>query len=348
MDEIDHLAGLARSSRDLTTEALRRLVTRRGMTDPERRETVQRLLEHADPTAVPHPQLRIIERHQLSVRRGISFRAIMLQRSEAAKHVGVRDRAWLLDDKVVGYRFADALGVRRPAGDLTPRPLAELTLQPPCAVKPVRATGSRGVYLVYKPDRIVEVRTNEVLRSWDEMVERCRALVDNPLRPVADQWIVEELVLDGGEPARDLKFYCAYGEVLFVSEIVRLPTPRRSTWSPDRRLLEVGKPNTLGRGARGVGRDQVALAARISAEIPSPFMRIDALRLGRKELVINEFTPRPGQFEEFSPEYDRLLGEAWVRAERRLLDDALAGKRFRAWAQAVGDRDPSTAGGLDR
>jgi len=310
------------------TDISKRLITRRGMKDPARREIVQTLLDFAPPTAINHPQLRIIENHRLSVRRALSFHAIMLQRSEAARHVGVRDPVWRLDHKATGYKFADLLGVRRPATDLTIRPIAEIEPNPPVVVKPVRSTGARGVFLVYDHDRIVDVRTGDELRSWGELVDRARALMAVTTRRTPDQWITEELILDEGKPAHDLKFFAFYGRVLFVLEIERLPVFRRVFWTADGEMVETGKTNTLLDGAFGVSKDQVVLAERISAEIPSPFCRIDMLRSGPRGALVGEFTPRPGQFEEFNEATDRLLAEEWVRAERRRLDETLAGRRF--------------------
>lgn len=333
MTEIRHLADVIRSSRDLTTATLRRLITRSTMTDSEHRAQVAELLEHVDPATVTHPQLRIIERHRLSVRRGLSFRTIMLQRSEAARHLGVRDRAWLLDDKLAGYRFADALGVRRPQADLTPRAIGDITPAPPMVVKPVRSTGARGVYLVMSDRRIIEPRTTTEHGSWDRVLDRAGRLMADPRRPMRDRWITEELILDGRQPARDLKFYAFYGHIVLVQEVVRLPEFLRAFWTPDGQLVETGKSNTL-RGGTGPTKEQVAMVEQISAAIPAPFMRIDMLRVGKRDLVVGEFTPRPGQFEEFDAETDRWLAEEWVRAERRLLDDALAGKTFEVFETA--------------
>lgn len=335
MSEIDHLGDLIDGTRDLTAATLRRLVTRRAMTDADHRAEVQRLLDHADPTAVGHPQLRIIEKYRLSVHRGLSFHAIMLQRSEAARHAGVRDRVWALDDKAAGYRFADALGVRRPASDLTPRKLADLAPAPPTVVKPARSTGARGVYLLMPGGEVIDLRQRDTLRSWERAADRARRLLAEPHSRVRDQWITEELILDGRRPARDLKFFCFYGQLLFLVEIERLPTFRRVYLSPDGQEITTGKSNTLTK-PYGASKEQIALAERISLEIPAPFCRIDMLREGRTGAVVGEFTPRSGQFEEFDQATDRLMGEAWVRAERRLLDDALAGKRFDAFTAATG------------
>lgn len=334
MSEIDHLTDLIGSTRNLTAATLRRLVTRRAMTDPDHQAEVQRLLDHADPTTIGHPQLRIIEKHRLSARRGLSFHAIMLQRSEAARHAGVRDRVWRLDDKAAGYRFADALGARRPASDLTPRKLDDFDPTPPAVVKPVRSTGARGVFLLMPDGTVTDVRSRDTLRSWDEAADRARESMAEPHARVRDQWITEELILDGRKPARDLKFLAFYGEVLAVIEIERLPEFRRVYLSPDGQVLDTGKSTTLAR-PYGASKDQTALAEWISAEIPAPFCRIDMLRDGKTGAVVGEFTPRTGQFEAFDEATDRWLAEAWVRAERRLLDDALSGKRFEAFDAAT-------------
>lgn len=320
-----------------TAAMLREMITRTAMTSPEHRAEAQRLLDYADPTTVGHPQLRIVEKHRLSVRRGLSFHAIMLQRSEARRHAGVRDRVWRLDDKAAGYRFADALGVRRPASDLIPRKLEDLTPTPPAVVKPFKSTGARGCYLLMPGGTVIDLRHRETLGSWDEAKARARRLLAAPHSRVRDPWIVEELILDDGAPARDLKFFGFYGEVPCLVEIDRLPEFRRAYLTPDGTVLDTGKPNTLTR-PYGASKEQIALAEKISREIPAPFCRIDMLRDGATSAVVGEFTPRSGQFEGFDRATDRWLAEKWVQAERRLLDDALAGKQFEAFDAATAQR----------
>jgi hypothetical protein len=306
------------------------------MQDEEHRERVQQFLDFAPPETIAHPQLRVLEKYGLSIRRGLSFHTIMIQRSEG-RRIGVRDVAWTLDSKTVGYRFADQLGLRRPVADLTHRRLTEITPQPMQVVKPLRSTGARGVYLVFAADRILDMRAGDKLSSRDQAVERAQQLMADQRRRLPDRWITEELILDRGKPARDLKFFCFYGEVLFVQEIERHPTFRACFWSPDGSAIETGKRTGLTNGY-GVTKEQVAFAESISSQIPAPFLRIDMLRSGKRDLVVGEFTPRPGQFEQFDERTDRLMGETWLRAERRLLDDALAGKQFPAFNAATEGR----------
>lgn len=339
VDEPDDVARMAEEARSAAAATVRRLARERDLReDEERRQVVQRLLDAVPPDAVDHPPLRTIERHGLSIRRGLSFRSIMIQRSEASRHAGVKDRGWWLDEKLAGFRFADKLGVRRPAAELEPLTLSELEPTPPLVIKPARSTGARGVFLVHSADRIIDVRAKEVLSSWEDMLERMRALMSAAVRPLADRWVTEELIIDEhGDPARDLKFFCFYGKALFVQEIERLPRFRATFWGTDGQPVDTGKPSLLTEGY-GITDKHIAVAESISAEIPHPFMRIDTLRAGPDELVVGEFTPRPGQFEEFDRATDRWMGEEWVRAERRIMDDALDGKRFAAFFEATGRR----------
>ncbi|WP_129665198.1 ATP-grasp fold amidoligase family protein [Phytoactinopolyspora endophytica] len=344
MSEAQHLAQLTTAARDLVSASIRRLATRKEMGTPEGRERVQRILDAAPPDAIAHPPLRVIERHRLSIRRGLSFRTIMIQRSEA-RHAGVHDRGWLLDNKNAGYAFADAIGVRRPAAQLTPSTLDSIEPRPPMVIKPTRSTGGRGVFLIQDEDHIIDVRSRQTLSSWGQLMDRARALMTNTTRRVGDRWITEELVLDEhGAPARDLKFFAFYGQVLFVQEIERLPEFRATFWDPNGQPIQTGKPASLENGY-GITADHIKLAEQVSAAIPHPFMRIDTLRASPDDLVIGEFTPRPGQFEQFDESTDRLLAEAWVRAERRLLDDALGGKSFSSFEEATSGPDGSSTSG---
>jgi hypothetical protein len=65
-------------------------------------------------------------------------------------------------------------------------------------------------------------------------------------------------------------------------------------------------------------------ASRLSIAIRAPFSRIDLYRI-RDRVVFGEVTPRPGGRQWFGPELDRVLGEAWERAQVRLARDIADG-----------------------
>ena len=80
--------------------------------------------------------------------------------------------------------------------------------------------------------------------------------------------------------------------------------------------------------ARGLRPEDVELAAKISSEIPTPFLRIDFMRAENGDLVFCEFTPCPENFEEHNADIDLMMGREFSSAEARLKDDLLMGKSF--------------------
>ncbi len=52
-----------------------------------------------------------------------------------------------------------------------------------------------------------------------------------------DEWMIEELIYENRRekvPARDVKFYCFYGKVGIILEIVREPEVRHCWWNAER------------------------------------------------------------------------------------------------------------------
>ncbi|WP_317492668.1 ATP-grasp fold amidoligase family protein [Haloechinothrix sp. LS1_15] len=325
----------------LITTGLKQNLHRAAMRDrgDEHHQRVAEILEHAEPHHVTHMMARELERYRIPLRSGVSFHAQMIEQSQAKELRAFRP-GWLLDDKLSAYRFADELGLRRPYCDQTVYHFEDIEVRHPIAIKPVRSTGAQGVYLVFSTDRIVHMRDNKEFSSWDEMAEHATWLMsDRSRRTLPDRWMVEELVIEDSEsmrPAADLKFYAFYGEILLIQESRRESGFAVRYWNPQ------GEPVSTGRhedkplaDAVGPTAQQLETAAAISTQIPTPFMRIDMLR-GENELVYGEFTPRPGYFDEYSAHWDRAFGEAWVKAEGRIIADVLAGKDFATFAKATG------------
>lgn len=301
-------------------------------------EEVQPLLDAANPFHITHNVLRRIERKGLSVRKGLSFRVNMMEMSEARK-LGVLRPSWALDEKTKAYALLDSLKLRRPESDSRAYRFSEITPNFPKVIKATRATGARGCYLAYGPQRIVHVRDNEEFSSWDELSAHAQSLMaPNSGNALPDSWMVEELVLENskeGIAARDLKFYCFYGETVFVRESIRGQNPKVRFYGPDNQPIDTGREEDLDHPPLGVTPEQLDLVHSISTEIPYPFMRIDMLN-GEKGLVFGEFTPRPGNFDQFSAAWDRRMGEEWARAESRILRDLLRGKSFEPYLSSTG------------
>lgn len=329
---LDYLDEQAESfvSRSITRSATSRAI---GLSAAELSDIVAAVkVQH-----ITHPVLRRIEGRRIAIPDAISFRRLMIERSEE-RRLGIDKTEWLLDNKVNAYQFCDALGVRRPSGGDRIYSSSELPApRGPVVLKPVQSTGSRGVFLVSSTGDVTEVRTGGKVGDWSDLVALIRSRQGLKVQGFrSDRWMMEELVLEdsrGGVPARDLKFYTFYGEILYVLEIVRKDgVSRHCFWAPDgERLTDTGRyadDNWIGDWKPPVGIDEVK---RISLEIPVPFMRIDMLQ-GEDGLVLGEFTPRPGQFNAFTREYDRELGIAYLSARARIARDLLAGKKFTAFS----------------
>lgn len=313
------------------------------------REEVQPVLDVATPFHISHNVLRRIERRGLSVRRGLSFRANMMEMSEARK-LDVLRPSWVLDEKNSAYSFLDNLGVRRPKSDSRAYTWSEIRPEFPSVIKATKSTGARGCYLLFSKSKIVHVKDQKELTSVGELEAHALSLMAGSHgQSIPDRWMVEELVLEDSRKqvsGRNLKFYCFYGEVAFIQESRREPDLEVCFYTPENEPVVTGRYEDLVYEGIGVTAEQVKTVARVSREIPHPFMRIDMLN-GEEELIFGEFTPRPGNFDQFNDHWDRRLGEEWSRAESRILRDLLQAKKFDAYLSATSllDRKRTVPGG---
>lgn len=293
---------------------------------------------HASPQHVSHTALRRLERNRLSLSRSISFRAKIHEMSESRYLDGVIRPTWRLDSKTRAYEFVDAIGSRRPKSDKRGYSFEDVPKPFPCVLKATRATGSRGCYLMFDEDHMVHVRDGRVFSSVSELAAHARKLMNSRSNPVRDNWMWEEMILEDTQarkPARDLKFYAFYGEVVIMRESDRVDGETKvAFWDAESVQQEMGHEQHYDFERVGFTPDEAKIVSDISLQIPYPYARIDMLR-GEAGLVVGEFTPRPGNFDEFNDKWDRILGEAWVRAESRLMSDLLQGKSFQPFLEAT-------------
>lgn len=348
---------ISSSSEELLTARLATKLSPKMAKEATRRylqEEVQPILDATTPFHITHNVLRRIERKGLSVRRGLSFRANMMEMSEARK-LDVLRPAWVLDAKNSAYSLLDEIGARRPKSDRRAYTWSEIKPEFPSVIKATKSTGARGCYLLFNESKIVHVKDHKILKSLDELNMHAAGLMDpSQGRVLPDDWMVEELVLEDsrkGTAARNLKFYCFYGETIFIQESRREPDLEVCFYTPDNEPVRTGRYEDLVYEGVGVTQEHVKEVARISKQIPHPFMRIDMLN-GEDGLVFGEFTPRPGNFDELNAYWDRRLGEEWARAESRILADLLSGKKFDAYLNSTnllnrkrGHENPGSAGG---
>ncbi|MTI95322.1 MAG: hypothetical protein FH749_07515 [Firmicutes bacterium] len=310
------------------------LKTRRA----ESRQLYERLAAIVKKDYISHYTLRKFERSKVNILKTISFRDIMVENS-TIRRLGCPEYAWKLDKKNIAYRFADEIGLRRPASDSKVYKLSDVEPQSgPIVLKPVKATGAMGVYLIFAKDRIYSARDGIWMRCWAEVIDDAASKLDKRAQGknslmTKDEWMLEELIVDPDNPkvpASDLKFYCFYGEVLLIQEVNReRHYGKVCFWDQDLIAVKTGRYDDKLFQGSGCLPEHMETVKKISLQVPAPFIRIDMLK--GKELVLGEFTPRPGKFDAFNDEWDRKFGVAYRKAEARIKSDLLNGKGFDAF-----------------
>ncbi|GAB3058601.1 ATP-grasp fold amidoligase family protein [Virgibacillus ainsalahensis] len=241
---------------------------------------------------------------------------------------------WLLDDKHIAYSFMDQLNIRKPWTSETNYKLADIPQKESIVIKPAEGAGSRGVYLVHAFNDIIDVKRSKKLDSWQTLNQSMKEDLQSGWVS-EDQWYIEELILENKPekiPASDIKFYCFYGKVGLILEISRYPELKYCWWTADGKRIHTGKYEDNPFKGKGVTQDEMELASYISAQIPAPFMRIDFLR-SDKDLVFGEFTPKPGNYDGFDTHTDQWMGDYFLEAQGRLMQDLLNGKEFTAYME---------------
>ncbi|SDZ55555.1 TupA-like ATPgrasp [Evansella caseinilytica] len=264
----------------------------------------------------------------VSLKQASSFNASLTVRSRK-RQLGGNLPEWLLDHKIAAYRFIDDLEIKRPWISDKVYNYTNIPKEEGIVIKPVDGAGSRGVYLVFTGNNIKDIKRGRVLEHWDELKESMEEDLDS-LWVEQDRWMTEELMMEDVEkhlPARDLKFYCFYGKVPLILEIERFPEVKYCWWTKNGERIKTGKYENQLFSGKGFSQNELELAAFISSEIPAPFIRIDFLKTN-SGVVFGEFTPKPGNYDEFNKQTDNWLGDCFLDAELRLAEDLLNGKQF--------------------
>lgn len=271
----------------------------------------------------------------ISLRHTSSFRGSLTQRIRKQQLIGTLPE-WYLDDKRTAYDFVKNFEIQVPELDEQIYTLTTVPEKEGTVIKPVDAAGARGVYLIHKHDYIFDVRNAKIINNFNEL----RQAMERDLSSGAvseDAWLIEQLIYENEKqliPARDVKFYSFYGKVGLILEIVRDPEIRHTWWTRDGKRISTGKYEATLFTGQGVTEAEIEQIEQLSSEIPAPFLRIDLLR-SESSLVFGEFTPKPGNYDEFDELTDAWLGDYFVEAEGRLVNDLLNGKTFKFYKQFV-------------
>ncbi|WP_164218455.1 ATP-grasp fold amidoligase family protein [Virgibacillus sp. YIM 98842] len=269
----------------------------------------------------------------IPLRQAASFRGSLNMRIRQMQLTGTLPE-WLLDDKQAAYQFMDHLGVRIPKISKQTYRLEEIPREGGIVIKPVDGAGGRGVYLVYSNNDIIDIKRSKKMHSWEELIS---SMKEDVLMGWVhhNEWFTEELILEDIQkktPASDIKFYCFYGKVGIILEITRVPELRYCWWTITGERVRTGKYDEDLFKGQGVTQSEIEFASDISLKIPAPFIRIDFLR-SENGLIFGEFTPKPGNYDDFDEKTDKWLGDYFIEAQGRLSNDLLNGKDFSAFKQ---------------
>lgn len=190
-----------------------------------------------------------------------------------------------------------------------------------CVVKPVSGSGSKGVF-VRSAEGYLDLLDKQLLTDYESFEKKYSSYSNRKV-------IIEELISDGDEIARDIKVYSFYGTSPVVIEIIRNNDKNYYCYY-DEKLNIINDCQDRERNffdGEGFDKEILTVAREISRLIPLPFIRVDFL-VTNKEYRLGELTPIPGFYSRFNNDYDKKLGKEYLEAENRLKNDFLQGKIF--------------------
>lgn len=245
-------------------------------------------------------------------------------------------RIRILDRKLVTYELLDLLAVPHPDLYGVWPDIREVDLEAlpdRFCLKAADGSTSQGVLLLERrsPGTYLEALRRSTMTA-DAIVELLRDEADRErvTRQVfAEAWID---ATDREAAPYDWKAYSFYGEIGCILQMRRLPGQRSRLkfYAPDGE--DMGKVRDPERCdptlpvSPHLAR-MVEMAERVSAALPMPFIRVDMFD-GPDGPMVGEVTPTPGGQQLFRRDVDESLGLMWEAAERRLVDDMLAGREF--------------------
>lgn len=228
------------------------------------------------------------------------------------------------NNKKTDQQFAQSLDIPTPKLLQSECKFENIEFTESTVIKPSFDSSSRNVFFYFNNENIVEIKTNHIFTSLEEFKTEITR------RKIQGLWQTETLILNkDNEAAHDIKVYMYYGVVGAVLEIKRLDQAYQCWYDKDGSILESEHGNQPWFEGTGFEPQVLEYAAKISLNIPAPFMRIDFYK-GADGYYLGELTPHPGRyFPEYSPELDKKLGQLFCEAEARLFRDLLHNKEFK-------------------
>jgi hypothetical protein len=300
---------------------------------------VSGLLATLDATRAERDRLRVQLEDARTERLGepsffAQYERLRRVRAHAEEVAGRRHPIWGSNSKLAGRELARRVGVQVPELLGGPAPPGELL--PPSGggfvLKPVEGSTSRGVFAVIPEGGAYRSVLDGSRLTWEELQGAAEAAVAEG--SISEEFLLEELVAGSGPRTLpyDYKCYCFGGRVELVMQKDARDTRRSSRarfkfW--DRTFADLGPVRHAERLDPTLPppphpTELIAAAEAIASVLPSTFVRVD-LYDPPTGVVFGEITPHPGGLQRFEVGVDRLLGEAWERAEAATLVTEILG-----------------------
>lgn len=240
---------------------------------------------------------------------------------------------WFLHDKLKCYEYLKQHGISTvtPLRIFNDPKLIDLEGLPDSfVIKPSLQSSTKGVMVLTK-------RGEDTY--WDEMRGRALSVAEvideqqkyfDETKAAGKTIIVEPKIIDL-EPdrysiPRDFKAYAFRGEIALMLEVDRNTKPSSVSWydenfdliSDDRIIFNESFVHETSKEAPACSQEILDLARRTSAELPTPFARVD-MYLTADGPMVGEITLAPGglyhgKHYRMSEEQQRLMGDMWRQA----------------------------------
>ncbi len=263
-------------------------------------------------------------------------------RVQRAAQLGAIQHSRKLPPRVVSVkgnsvRFAEQVGLPIPGTEF-PLRLEEIAFDAPCVIKPLYAEGKRCIYAIapQSDGSFKDFFSGQQFADVASLQDAVRQAVKK-LGVAKDAWLKEEMIVgSSGSPldTYDVKMYTFYGEVGLVLQVDRWRGRQYRFFDTNGVMVNTGKYSAEPNIAPMFDQKLIDIARKVSLRIPWAHVRVDFL-VSDTDWRFGEFTLRPGVPASFNEEWDRRLGELFIKAQARVYEDLILEKDFSEYRQLL-------------
>lgn len=323
IEEVERILGEITQRYEALTKPLKAIAREKSLSEKDA-EAVKALKQFNF-----YPRLAHIENSFFDASQAVSYRY------QRAAQLGAIHNSKKLPPRVVSVkgnsvRFAERIGLPVPVTEY-PLKLAELTFDEPSVIKPVHAEGGKCIYAIraLSDGGLKDEFSGRSFASKEALVDTIRGDM-KAVGVSRDAWLKEEMIVGSkGSPLDtfDVKMYTFYGKVGLILQVDRWHDRQYRFFDTSGKVVDTGKYSAKADVEPMFDQALIKVAEEASRKIPWAHVRVDFL-VSDNDWRFGEFTLRPGVAAIFNQEWDRKLGELFVKAQARLFEDLIAGKDF--------------------